>query len=220
MARAWIARWTAGVALSVVTTAAIGRAQQPPAAPPQGAPAAVAGGRMVFTEPAPFDFNDHAGYVSLFDGVSLKGWDGNLKFWRVENGAIVGESTPTNPSGNSYIVYRDLVAKDFTLKFEIKVEGTGGSGIQYRSQTGLPWLANICGHRDRQRRAGQLELDDDGSTGRLLAEPRLYRTVLLREHADADSRLARTGSGGVRRAEQDPHGHDRRSRGARHSREG
>jgi hypothetical protein len=143
MARAWIARLTAGVALSVVTTAAIGRAQQPPAAPPQGAPAAVAGGRMVFTEPAPFDFNDHAGYVSLFDGVSLKGWDGNLKFWRVENGAIVGESTPTNPSGNSYIAYRDLVAKDFTLKFEIKVEGSGGSGIQYRSQTGLPWLANI-----------------------------------------------------------------------------
>jgi hypothetical protein len=98
MARAWIARWTAGVALSVVTTAAVGRAQQPPAAPPQGAPAAVAGGRMVFTEPAPFDFNDHAGYVSLFDGVSLKGWDGNPKFWRVENGTIVGESTPTNPS--------------------------------------------------------------------------------------------------------------------------
>ena len=29
------------------------------------------------------------------------------------------------------------------LKFEIKVEGTGGSGLQYRSRTGLPWLANI-----------------------------------------------------------------------------
>ena len=36
-----------------------------------------------------------------------------------------------------------MVAKDFTLKFEIKVEGNGGSGIQYRSVTGLPWLANI-----------------------------------------------------------------------------
>jgi hypothetical protein len=108
-------------------------AQQPPAA-----------GRMTFTEPAPFDFNDHTGYVSLFDGISLKGWDGNPKFWRVENGAIVGESTPANPSGNSYIVYRDLVARDFTLTFEIKVEGDGGSGLQYRSQTGLPWLANIA----------------------------------------------------------------------------
>src|SRR5262245_64863218 len=96
-----------------------------------------------FTEPSPLDFNDHEGYVSLFDGVSLKGWDGNSKFWRVENGAIIGESTPENPSGNSYISYRDLEAKDFTLKFEIKIEGNGGSGIQYRSKTGLPWLANI-----------------------------------------------------------------------------
>jgi hypothetical protein len=102
------------------------------------------GGRLGgFTEPSPMDFNDHEGYVSLFDGVSLKGWDGNPKFWRVEDGAIVGESTPSNPSGNSYIVYRGLEAKDFTLKFEIKVEGDGGSGIQYRSKTGLPWLANI-----------------------------------------------------------------------------
>ena len=72
---------------------------------------------MAFTEPSPMDFNDHEGYVSLFDGVSLKGWDGNPKFWRVENGAIVGESTPSNPSGNSYIAYRNLEAKDFTLKF-------------------------------------------------------------------------------------------------------
>jgi hypothetical protein len=96
-----------------------------------------------FTQPDPYNFNDHEGYVSLFDGVSLKGWDGNPKFWRVENGAIVGESTAQNPSGNSYIAYRDLVAKDFTLKFEIKVEGSGGSGLQYRSKTGIPWLSNI-----------------------------------------------------------------------------
>lgn len=106
-------------------------------------PTAGQGGVFVFTEPSPVDFGDHQGYVPLFDGKSLKGWDGNPKFWRVENGAIVGESTATNPSGNSYIVYRDLVAKDFTLKFEIKIEGDGGSGIQYRSTTGLPWLASI-----------------------------------------------------------------------------
>jgi len=101
------------------------------------------GGSLRFTEPSPIDFNDHDGYVSLFDGVSLKGWDGNPKFWRVESGAIVGESTPRNPSGNSYLVYRNLEAKDFTLKFEIKIEGDGGSGIQYRSKTGLRWLATI-----------------------------------------------------------------------------
>jgi hypothetical protein len=96
--------------------------------------------RMRFTEPDPLDFSNHDGYISLFDGASLKGWDGNPKFWRVEDGAIVGESTRQNPSGNTYLVYRDLKAKDFTLKFEMKVDGKGGSGFQYRSQTGIPWL--------------------------------------------------------------------------------
>src|SRR2546425_9077601 len=128
-----------GVAIGLSLGAALqfgaGATQQPPAGQ--------AGRGVGFTEPSPMDFNDHDGYVPLFDGVSLKGWDGNPKFWRVEDGAIVGESTPTNPSGNSYIVYRNLEVKDFTLKFEIKIEGNGGSGIQYRSKTGLPWLANI-----------------------------------------------------------------------------
>ena len=31
------------------------------------------------------------GFVSLFDGVSLKGWDGDRQYWRVSDGAMVGE---------------------------------------------------------------------------------------------------------------------------------
>ena len=100
-------------------------------------------GNTGFTEPEPMNFNDHRGYIPLFDGVSLKDWDGNPKFWRVEGGAIVGESTPENPSGNTYIAYRGVEAKDFTLKFEIKIEGAGGSGLQYRSRTGIPWSRPI-----------------------------------------------------------------------------
>ncbi len=98
---------------------------------------------VAFTMPDPYNFAEHTGFVSLFDGQTLKGWDGNPRFWRVEDGAIIGESTVENPSGNSYLVYRDMVAKDFTLKFEIKVEGSGGSGFQYRSKTGIPWLARV-----------------------------------------------------------------------------
>ena len=118
--------------------AAAAQSSPPVAAPQQGR-----GRGMQFSEPSPYDFNDHEGYVSIFDGRTLDGWEGNPKFWRVEDGAIVGESTPERPSGNSYIAYRRMEAKDFTLKFEIKVEGSGGSGLQYRSRTGLPWLANV-----------------------------------------------------------------------------
>jgi hypothetical protein len=62
----------------------------------------------------------------------------------VEAGAIVGESTAQNPSGNTYIMYRDVEAHDFTLKMDIRIDGNGGSGIQYRSKTNLPWFAGVA----------------------------------------------------------------------------
>lgn len=58
--------------------------------------ALVATGAGLAQAPRPADLapGDHAGFESIFDGSSLKGWDGDPAFWRVENGAIVGESTP------------------------------------------------------------------------------------------------------------------------------
>jgi hypothetical protein len=92
-----------------------------------------------FYEPEPLDFNDHDGYQQIFDGETLKNWDGDPAVWHVEGGAIIGESTKEKPVGNSYIAFRGFEARDFDLKLEIKVENGGGSGIQYRSKTGLPW---------------------------------------------------------------------------------
>ena len=92
-----------------------------------------------YSEPDPIDFDDHTGYVQIFDGVSLKGWDGDPTIWRVEDGAIVGEHPKDKPLGNTYIAYRGYEGKDFDLKLEIKNELGGGTGIQYRSKTGVPW---------------------------------------------------------------------------------
>lgn len=93
-----------------------------------------------FTEPAPIAFDDHMGFEQIFDGKSLVNWEGDPSVWRVEDGAIVGESTKNHPVTNTYIWRRGLVIRDFDLRLEIKCEIGGGSGIQYRSQTGLPWL--------------------------------------------------------------------------------
>ena len=95
------------------------------------------GGR--FYEPDPIDWQNHDGYQQIFDGVSLKNWVGDPSIWHVEDGAIVGESTKEKPVGNSYISFHGFEAKDFDLKLEIKVVNGGGTGIQYRSQTGIPW---------------------------------------------------------------------------------
>ena len=89
---------------------------------------------------APLDFADHQGYTSLFDGKTLAGWDGQPGLWRVEDGAIVGETAKgmfvSYAFPNTFLIYRGVTAKDFDLKLEIKVEKGGGSGIQYRSSVG------------------------------------------------------------------------------------
>ena len=92
----------------------------------------------VFSEPDPLDFADHTGFRSLFDGQTLTDWDGLPGVWSVQDGAIVGVSTKEKNAGNTFLVYHGVAAKDFDLKLEIKVEWGGGSGIQYRSSTGIP----------------------------------------------------------------------------------
>lgn len=88
---------------------------------------------------AAFAFNtlsaDEVGFKSLFDGKTLKGWDGDPQFWRAADGAIIGQTTKENPTkGNTFIVLKDGEVADFDLRLEFKIEG-GNSGIQYRSFT-------------------------------------------------------------------------------------
>jgi len=104
-------------------------AQQPPA---RGG-ARAGGGGGGFSQPDPIDFNDHTGWTSLFDGSTLSGWDGDKSYWRVENGAIVAESTCEKPTGTIYLIWQGGEAADFELKLEMRGEGAAvNSGIQYR----------------------------------------------------------------------------------------
>jgi 3-keto-disaccharide hydrolase len=83
--------------------------------------------------PQPLPFEDHTGFVSIFDGSSLKGWDGDPKFWRAEGGAIVGQTTAANPlKENTFIIWRGGEPADFELKVEYRIDATN-SGIQIRS---------------------------------------------------------------------------------------
>jgi hypothetical protein len=85
----------------------------------------------------PTEPDDTAGFVSIFDGQSLQGWDGDPRYWRVENGEIVGETTSDNPvKQNNFLIWRGGVVRDFELKLEFRMNGSN-SGIQYRS-TELP----------------------------------------------------------------------------------
>jgi hypothetical protein len=70
---------------------------------------------------------------SLFDGKTLSGWDGDPKFWSVQDGTITGQTTAENPTqGNTFLVWTGGEVGDFELTLEYRIQG-GNSGIQYRS---------------------------------------------------------------------------------------
>ena len=129
-----ISKSKTGVLLAATLTAAavymftVGVSAQQPAAS-KGAPGRGGG----FTQPEPIDFDDHTGWTSLFDGSTLKGWDGDMRYWHVENGAIAVESTCEKPTGTIYLVWQGGEAADFEMKLEMRGEGAAvNSGVQYR----------------------------------------------------------------------------------------
>ena len=74
------------------------------------------------------------GFQPIFDGTTLAGWEGDPNYWRVENGALVGEITPaTVVKSNSFVVWRGGQPGDFELKLDYRITADGNSGINYRS---------------------------------------------------------------------------------------
>jgi 3-keto-disaccharide hydrolase len=114
-------------AIALLATAALAAQSAPPPSAQgrgRGAPPA---------RPQPLAFADHTGFESIFDGSSLKGWDGDPAFWRAANGVLTGQSSAENPvKQNTFVIWRGGAPKDFELKVEYRLSATN-SGIQIRS---------------------------------------------------------------------------------------
>ena len=145
--------------------------------------------------------DDNTGFVPIFDGKSLAGWDGDPRFWRIEQGEIVGETTPTNVvTQNNFLIWRGEKVRDFELKLEFRMNGTN-SGIQYRSaelpdvgkwvlkgyQADMDFTQNYLGnvHDERGRgvlsRRGEVTRIVDGPTFKVIgtiADSTLLRGVM------------------------------------------
>jgi len=114
-----------------------------------------------FVQPDPVNFDDHVGWTQIFDGKTLKDWDGDSSVWHVEDGAIVGESSPEHPSGTTNIIWRGGEPANFELKLEMKLEGSGANGgVQYRSIHVEPRLAPIPADLSPERRQQMQQRQD------------------------------------------------------------
>lgn len=77
------------------------------------------------------------GFVSLFDGKTLDGWQGDQSIWSVRDGAITGQTTAeTALKENNFLIWKDQV-ENFELRVKFRLEG-GNSGIYFHAQKRRP----------------------------------------------------------------------------------
>ncbi len=84
------------------------------------------------------------GFLRIFNGKDMTGWEGNPKLWSVKDGAITGQTTAENPAkGNTFLIWTNGTPGDFELRCSFKLvpgdsKGFANSGIQYRSKVVNP----------------------------------------------------------------------------------
>lgn len=75
------------------------------------------------------------GFVKIFDGKTLNGWEADTEFWRVQDGVIVGQVTKEKPlKNNTFLIWKGGQPGDFEFIAEYKISPEGNSGVQYRSE--------------------------------------------------------------------------------------
>ena len=95
---------------------------------------------LLCTVTSPLFSQDSPGFIDLFDGKTLSGWEGDEKYWRAENGVLVGQTTKeVTTKKNTFLVYTKKEFSDFELRFSYRVNG-GNSGVQYRSELVSKWV--------------------------------------------------------------------------------
>ena len=116
----------------------------------------------------PVGRGEEEGFVPLFNGEDLSGWEGDPFLWKVEDGLLVGRSPG--------IAYNDFLAttkeySDFILRFEIQLlENVGNSGVQIRSRR-VPGSMEMIGYQADIGPTWWGSLYDESRRRAILAQP-------------------------------------------------
>ena len=112
--------------------------------------------------------------TSLFDGRTLAGWEGDLKWWRVQDGALTGGST-TEKVPKNFFLATTRSFQNFNLRVKIKLTGdskTGmiNSGVQIRSLR-VPDHNEMSGYQVDAGDKWWGKLYDESRRNKVIAEP-------------------------------------------------
>ena len=115
---------------------------------------------------------DSAATLSLFDGRSFAGWNGDTnRTWRIAEGAIQAGSLETAVPRNEFLA-TDRAFTNFVLKLSFRLRGTEGfvnSGVQIRSERAMEPAHEMVGY--------QVDLGDPTWWGSIYDESRRNKVL-------------------------------------------
>jgi hypothetical protein len=109
---------------------------------------------------------------SLFDGKTLRGWEGDPKIWSVQDGAITAGRVDQRAQRNEFLASTRSYT-NFVLRLQFKIEGTEGfvnSGVQIRSER-IPNHHEMVGYQADIGEGWYGALYDESRRNTILAKP-------------------------------------------------
>ena len=109
--------------------------------------------------------------VTLFDGKTFRGWEGNLDVFRIEDGAIVGGTLAAKIPRNEFLCTTTSYG-DFELAMRVKLLGGDGAnaGIQFRTRR-IPNHHEVSGYQADMGTGWWGALYDESRRNRILSGP-------------------------------------------------
>lgn len=111
---------------------------------------------------------DH-GWRPLFDGDTLRGWEGNAEYFRVEDRAIVG-GTDAAPIPQNEFLCTESEYGDFELELGFALDEGVNSGVQIRSQR-IPGSHETIGYQADLGEGYWGAIYDESRRNRVLVAP-------------------------------------------------
>ncbi|MCG8584218.1 MAG: DUF1080 domain-containing protein [Pirellulales bacterium] len=120
----------------------------------------------------PQSFAAEDSFTPLFDAKTFDGWEGDLKIFRIEDGAIVGGSLKERIKHNHFLCTEKTYG-DFELRLKAKLVGDGdNAGIQFRSAR-IPNHHEVIGYQCDMGHKGRIwgALYDESRRRKFLVKP-------------------------------------------------